>query len=927
MADLGDLRAKLVYHTSSMNLFLNMVSMGSVGRVEKKMDEAGGDLKEIKLAVNGITAHLITKGRHEGSVLTAYADDDRAVWKEFRRELLSDGFSSAVLRRHKATIKAYVTELGERGLLDEEDPHEVNETSEELAAPSDTDSIRNTPEILPATTESNNWVRSSAVDEKSFDEVSIMDSEIEGEIADSTASGKIIREISPRSLPGTAPSSTDAIYPHDGSITDIGFSTASRTASYQPYAETVVESDHDPCGSGPINCGGMGQNVGVAASSAEAASLTYKEPQNLKAQNTYGVKFQGKRSLDDDYEIKSKEETNNTYLQRQPAAPSPSPLSVSKGRFIDLDGDGSTSESSCFRDPHWESTQRVEARHNTISSRSLDNQESEEVSDLSKGAETGTRRPLAAEQGAHAQQRNELSTVHLDELPLAENILFANLSPFQRENPALATSICGLKEDNAKFIIDTNGKITGNKSAVASFGIIDRDYHSRYELQCRELFKTSATQLRSSQISFITECAAYEKLGRHISSGVLEKLDNLNVGDHKKVRASAEFLIGDAKFMLYLLHQCVNKRSAFEVVRALWHAYHGRLAPLCVDRLLSRGYFPDSNSKTKALRSLNLKLQMVNGMLDTIKYSSDRKLKSQCCVLQDDVESMMRALYSFGLEHWEWSDVRADNQAGRKIVVWEDESEHLVVFFTGSRCTCCPRYSEGYAVRQAELGPRSHVHRHDTMEKPPFLLAYENGSSSDEASQRGFAQKSRDRARRSDTIPSKASTPNHFEPLSETPSSSDNDQDHFGKCQRPSSTRPFVEPKRSNMERARNLPSSGVQRESPQMFHAGSQGEYSKRESAERVGTFHPRAVKPKPMRKKKPNFDFVDPPASRPSANPDSPRSRSSSAVPFETRLPVYHHVPEVNAAPPPDPQASKSFFRSLRNRPQPSPTMRFKL
>ena len=120
MADLADYRSKVVYYTSAMSLFLNMVSIGTMGSVERQMNDAGGDLKEIKQAVNGITAHLIAKDRSEGSVLTAYADDDRMIWKELRRELSRDGFSSSVIGKHKDDIKAYVTELASRGLFDDQ---------------------------------------------------------------------------------------------------------------------------------------------------------------------------------------------------------------------------------------------------------------------------------------------------------------------------------------------------------------------------------------------------------------------------------------------------------------------------------------------------------------------------------------------------------------------------------------------------------------------------------------------------------------------------------------------------------------------------------------------------------------------------------------------------------------------------------------
>ena len=123
MADLVDLRARLTYYTSAMSLFLNMVSMGTMGRVEQQLNDAGGDLKEIKIAVNEITAKMMSKSKlQEGTILTAYGDDDTAVWKEFRRELVQDGFSSSIIREHKKLIKDYIEELGSRGVLDEVGP-------------------------------------------------------------------------------------------------------------------------------------------------------------------------------------------------------------------------------------------------------------------------------------------------------------------------------------------------------------------------------------------------------------------------------------------------------------------------------------------------------------------------------------------------------------------------------------------------------------------------------------------------------------------------------------------------------------------------------------------------------------------------------------------------------------------------------------
>ena len=130
LTNLSDLRSKVTYYTSMLSLLLNMASVGSVGRVEKQMDVAGGELKRIRIAVNSIAAQLVADGGREGSVLTAYENDDRAVWKELRRELVRDGFSSSVIRKHHGTIIAYVKELAARGLLDEQELTEEVEANE-----------------------------------------------------------------------------------------------------------------------------------------------------------------------------------------------------------------------------------------------------------------------------------------------------------------------------------------------------------------------------------------------------------------------------------------------------------------------------------------------------------------------------------------------------------------------------------------------------------------------------------------------------------------------------------------------------------------------------------------------------------------------------------------------------------------------------
>ena len=118
VADVADLRSKITSYTASLSLFINLVSMNTVGEVEKQMNRAGGDLREIKIAVNGITARLSPSAGRGGSVFTSYTNDDKDAWRELRRGLVRQGFRDGLVRRHMRTIMAYVKELGSRGVLD-----------------------------------------------------------------------------------------------------------------------------------------------------------------------------------------------------------------------------------------------------------------------------------------------------------------------------------------------------------------------------------------------------------------------------------------------------------------------------------------------------------------------------------------------------------------------------------------------------------------------------------------------------------------------------------------------------------------------------------------------------------------------------------------------------------------------------------------
>jgi hypothetical protein len=122
--DLGKIRTGLATYTQVITLFLNLLWVGSQGKVERYMNSQGRELLEMKQSLHWVTASMQATNPDEKSILTTHTEDDKSVWKAFRRELIKQGFSSQVLSRHKVIIQKYVLELGERGALDEILPHD-----------------------------------------------------------------------------------------------------------------------------------------------------------------------------------------------------------------------------------------------------------------------------------------------------------------------------------------------------------------------------------------------------------------------------------------------------------------------------------------------------------------------------------------------------------------------------------------------------------------------------------------------------------------------------------------------------------------------------------------------------------------------------------------------------------------------------------
>jgi hypothetical protein len=125
MQDLSKLRVQLATHTNAITLFLNLLSLGSQGKVEQHMSSSCAELRELRKSLNWIMASMQSSEK-EGSSWTSHTGDDKEFWRTLRRELIQGGFPSNVIRKHRAVIRDYVMEIGSRGGFDEMDQSSSN---------------------------------------------------------------------------------------------------------------------------------------------------------------------------------------------------------------------------------------------------------------------------------------------------------------------------------------------------------------------------------------------------------------------------------------------------------------------------------------------------------------------------------------------------------------------------------------------------------------------------------------------------------------------------------------------------------------------------------------------------------------------------------------------------------------------------------
>lgn len=75
----------------------------------------------MKMVIDSLACD-IRAGKRESSVMTTYPEDDQDIWRQFRRELIGEGFTSETIRKFSKDLKIYLRTLSAEGRLDEEPP-------------------------------------------------------------------------------------------------------------------------------------------------------------------------------------------------------------------------------------------------------------------------------------------------------------------------------------------------------------------------------------------------------------------------------------------------------------------------------------------------------------------------------------------------------------------------------------------------------------------------------------------------------------------------------------------------------------------------------------------------------------------------------------------------------------------------------------
>ncbi len=105
MDTLGAIRVKLINHNTSLTKFLDKIQLDYSNKPTPVLGIDDALLDTILDKVDAIAERM---KKREGGSKAGHNEGDREVWKQFRRELVAEGFSGEVLEQHKVFISSSV---------------------------------------------------------------------------------------------------------------------------------------------------------------------------------------------------------------------------------------------------------------------------------------------------------------------------------------------------------------------------------------------------------------------------------------------------------------------------------------------------------------------------------------------------------------------------------------------------------------------------------------------------------------------------------------------------------------------------------------------------------------------------------------------------------------------------------------------------
>ncbi|KAI3391766.1 hypothetical protein diail_6815 [Diaporthe ilicicola] len=119
------IRTKLANQKSNIDIFLDTVQLHNPTRQHRPVNLEHADdqqMDKIKDKLDVVAARLFQRrARALASGDVSHESEDQ-MWQQFWTELVKEGFSSDVLRKHKEVLRAYIRELDSNGYLDDKPP-------------------------------------------------------------------------------------------------------------------------------------------------------------------------------------------------------------------------------------------------------------------------------------------------------------------------------------------------------------------------------------------------------------------------------------------------------------------------------------------------------------------------------------------------------------------------------------------------------------------------------------------------------------------------------------------------------------------------------------------------------------------------------------------------------------------------------------